>query len=302
MPLIERLAGLPEWAGSFFTEKVHVKTTFVYNAGQVILSATQHFHPEWAGSILKAQRSFIVLDATFLALDTWQVYRKLRKIPDNHNRNPRVGDILLLLFLSSISAAAVFVLNHTRFKPADDLTEILKKVAPPEEIKNVSIYWDKPWIHAMSQWISLNRCFFQGFSYWDRGPASRTYFTNAGLQLVHFFHISRLPFLTYQHVFSRTLSSNGIVRTDKIVHSFYFLVTSLKDNNYLPLAVQTMHDYCTRIVRQFPRNFSWPINDFLWYLNSIYIPIPNSLCNPAPFYHHLFISAETLKLKQDTTL
>lgn len=288
--LIERLAGLRSWAGSFSPEKIHVKTTFVYNTCQVIFSATQHFRPEWAGSILKVQRTFIALDAVFLALDTWQLYKKLRKIPDNHNKNPHVGDILLLLFLSGVSAGVVFILNHKRLRPADDLTEILKKVAPPKELENVSLDWEKPWIHAITQWISLNRCFFQFFSFLYRDPVRRTYFTNAGLQLIHFLNISRLPFLKYQHVFSRTLTSGQIVMKGKIEHSFYFLVASLKDSHYLSSAVQAIHHFCIGIVRQFPRKFSWS-SDFFWHYDHAYTPIPNSLSNPAPFYHHLFIQA-----------
>ena len=294
MPLIERLAGLPEWAGSFVSEEAFAKTTFTYNACQLIFSSVQHNRPEWAGPILKVQRSFIILDAAFLTLEAWHLYKKFGNSSNNLSRIFRKQDIFPMLVFMTLGAVAVPVFNAGRFRPADDLTEILKKVAPLEEIKGVTIDWEKPWIHAITQWVSLNRCFFQFFSFLDRGPVRRTYFTNAGLQLIHFLNVSRLPFLKYQHIFSHTLSSSESMRTNKVEYSFYFLVASLKDNSYLPSAVQAIHHFCTRIMRQFPGNFSWPIDGFLWNVYSKYSPIPNSLCNPAPFYHDLFIRAQRI--------
>lgn len=293
MPLIPRLAGLRKIAGPFFSEKIHVKTTYFYNVSQVICSSLQYYRPEWAGSILKVQRVFIVLDAAFLALDAWHLYKKVSKVLNNPDRNYSRGRGILALFtLIASQTGAVFVLKNNPLRPADDLTEILKKVAPSEEIKGASIDWEKPWIHVLTQWISLNRFFIQSFSYLDpTSPVRYTYLRNAGFQMLHFLNISRLPFLKYHHVFSRTLSANESMRTGKVEHSFYFLVASLKDNNYLPLAVQTIHHFCTRIVRQFSRNFFLPPHTSLLHVETSYTPIPNSLCDPPPFYHNFFRQA-----------
>jgi hypothetical protein len=289
MPLIERLAGHLVRAGSFFSEKVYVKATFAYNAFQLIQSATQLYHPKWARSMLMIQRYCIVLDAAYLAMDACYLYKKLGKSSNNPSRIFRKQDILPILAFTALTAVVVAVFNAGRFRPADDLTEILKKVAPPETIKNVTLDWEKPWLHAITQWISLNRCFFQGFSYWDRScPVRKSYLTNAGLQLLHFLNISRLPFLKYQQVVSCKLNSREGVSAYKVEHSFYFLVASLKDSNYLPSAVQAIHHFCTGIVDQFSRTFFFPPPGSWPSIELIFRPIPNSLCSPPPLFHHLF--------------
>jgi len=290
MPLIPSLAGFRKIAGSFLSEEVHVKATFAYNACQLILSSAQRYSPEWAGSILKAQRTFIVLDAAFLVLDTWQLYRKIEKERRTKNISK---DIFLLLLAAAVSAVGVFVLNQGRLRPAEDLNEILKKIALPEEIKDITLDWEKPWIHALTQWFSLTRFLFQGFTSAARGPERKRYLTNAGLQLFHFLNISRLPFLKYKHVSLRTLSSTDTVRTEKVESSFYFLIAASKDNSYLGTAVQTIHHFCNRILQRLSNTFFLPPQTSIsMRLDHNYLPIPNSLCNPAPFYQHLFIKAE----------
>lgn len=292
MPLIDGLAGLHTWAGSFISEKSYVKASFVYNASQVILSSALRYFPEQVGSILKIQRTFIVLDTAFLIADAGLLYKKDCE-KDEREGKPKLElsiHIGLSLVIAAIAAVVVKILNNFYLQSAIDLTEILRSEVPSHEIKNVMLTWEKPSLQCFAQWLTLYRSFLH-LVLWSFTPMDHrsTYLTNGGLLFANYLQISNLHFLKYQHV---SLQSNSSQVTGKVTSSFHFFLPSFKDS-YLHSVVQTIHQSCMRALSKLnPLSLLPSGSSRTIYHYPGYTSLTSATNRPAPIWYFLSIKAE----------
>lgn len=229
-----------------------------------------------------------------------QAQKKTKHSLENQYRN----SLYKKMAVASVAVAALTAFGaiylSQRFKSAVNLTDLLKKIASPEDVGRIQLTWNMPWIPYLSQCILANRIMVNLSLSLVSPKNKKSYLAAALLQSLGMTKLAQLPWVKMDRAFTN-LKVEGLKSVDT---SFHFLLPSFTPGtstcstmeSHFEKGLKSIYNFTTRLMHK----REWDLWKITTYKNGSYydtkylfktILSPDAIeacsCNFAPYFNSL---------------